>query len=526
MAQFLDNAGAFIRGLAGWRRFLFAFLAGALSALSFAPFGLWPLLLLGFAALALLIDGAVAHARPTRSAAFAGWAFGFGQFLVGLYWVGYAFLVDSADHLWQLPFIALIFPGGLALFIALAAAASAYVWRAGWPRIFILAAAYAIAEWIRGNIFTGFPWNLPGYGWGASLAVLQSVSLIGVYGLSLLTILFGASLALLFAPARKKEWPLTAALTLLFVLIWIGGAIRLNTAVSDVAGVHLRLVQPNVPQQDKYLPSLRAQHWRELMDLSLAKGSGPAPTHIIWPESAPPFLLAREAQALDDVALLTGTKRVLMTGAARVDVEPGKEPTFYNSFYIFAHGGELIGTYDKFHLVPFGEYVPAFLQKLGLSNVVNIPGSFGFGSGPQTFSVPGAPPVGPLICYEILFPGEVTARTRPQWFVNVTDDSWFGPSSSAGPYQHLLIARVRAIEEGLPVARAANTGISAVIDPLGRIVAKLGSGEAGVVDSALPAALPETFFAKFGEAGFLLMLIFAGAAGLFWRAATSGRQAR
>ena len=526
MAQFLDNAGAFIRRLAGWRRFLFAFLAGALSALSFAPFGLWPLLLLGFAALALLIDGAVTHARPVRSAAFAGWAFGFGQFLVGLYWVGYAFLVDSVDHLWQLPFIALIFPGGLALFIALAAALSAYMWRAGWPRIFILAAAYAIAEWVRGNIFTGFPWNLPGYGWDASLAVLQSVSLVGVYGLSLLTILFGASLALLFAPARAKEWPAAAALTLLFVLMWIGGAVRLNSAVPDVPGVHVRLVQPNVPQQDKYMPSLRAQHWRELMDLSLAKGSGPAPTHIIWPESAPPFLLAREAQALDDVAILTGAKRVLMTGAARVDVEPGKEPTFYNSFYIFAHGGQLIGTYDKFHLVPFGEYVPAFLQKLGLSNVVNIPGSFGFGSGPQTFPVPGAPPVGPLICYEILFPGEVTARNRPQWFVNVTDDSWFGPPSSSGPYQHLLIARVRAIEEGLPVARAANTGISAVIDPLGRIVAKLGSGEAGVVDSTLPAALPETFFAKFGEAGFLLMLIFAGAVGLFWPAATSGRQAR
>jgi apolipoprotein N-acyltransferase len=215
-----------------------------------------------------------------------------------------------------------------------------------------------------------------------------------------------------------------------------------------------------------------------------------------------------------------------MTGALRVDVKPGKEPTFYNSFMVFAHGGQLIATYDKFHLVPFGEYVPDFLRKLGLSNVVNIPGSFGFGTGPVTISVPGAPPMGPLICYEILFPGEVTAKDRPQWFVNVTDDSWFGPPSSAGPYQHLLIARVRAIEEGLPVARAANTGISAVIDPMGRIVAKLGSGKAGVVDSALPAALPETFFAKFGEAGFLLMLIFAGAVGLLWPAATSGRQAR
>jgi apolipoprotein N-acyltransferase len=525
MALFLDNAGAFVRGLTGWRRFLFAFAAGALSALSFAPFGIWPLLLLGFAALTLLIDGAVTHRNPVRSAAFAGWAFGFGQFLIGLYWVGYAFLVDAADHLWQLPFIALILPGGLALFITLAAAVSAYGWRTGWQRVFILTACYAAAEWLRGNIFTGFPWNLPGYGWAASLGVLQSASVIGVYGLSFLTVLFGASLALLFAPSRVKEWPVPAALTLLFILIWVGGALRLNAQIPDVAGVRLRLVQPNVPQQDKYIPELRAQHWRELMDLSLAK-NGPAPTHIIWPESAPPFLLARQAQALDEVAILTGTNRVLMTGALRVDVTAGQEPTFYNSFMVFAHGGKLIATYDKFHLVPFGEYVPDFLRKLGLSNVVNIPGSFGFGTGPVTISVPGAPPMGPLICYEILFPGEVTAKDRPQWFVNVTDDSWFGPPSSAGPYQHLLIARVRAIEEGLPVARAANTGISAVIDPMGRIVAKLGSGKAGVVDSALPAALPETFFAKFGEAGFLLMLIFAAAMGLLWPAATSGRQTR
>ena len=526
MLGFLDSSGAFIRDLAGWRRFLLAFVSGVLSALSFAPFGLWPLLLLGFAALALLIDGTATHRHPIRSAAFAGWAFGFGQFLCGLYWVAYAFLVDSADHLWQLPFIALILPGGLALFIALAAAASAYFWRAGWPRIFILAVCYAAAEWLRGNILTGFPWNLPGYGWDASLAVLQSVSVVGVYGLSFLTILFGASFALLFGPARAKDWPLPATLTLLFALIWAGGVVRLSASLPDVPGVHLRLVQPNVPQQDKYLPSLRAQHWRELMDLSLAKSGSAPPTHIIWPEAAPPFLLARDAQALDDVAILTGTNRVLLTGALRADVQPGKEPIFYNSFYIFAHGGQLIATYDKFHLVPFGEYVPSFLQKLGLSNVVNIPGSFGFGSGPRTFAIPGAPPVGPLICYEILFPGEVTASNRPQWFVNVTDDSWFGPPSSAGPHQHLLIAQVRAIEEGLPVARAANTGISAVIDPMGRIVAKLGSGRAGVVDSTLPVALPETFFAKFGGVEFLLMLIFAGAVGLFWPVATSGRQTR
>ena len=523
MTAYLDRAGVFVRALTGWRRFLFAFVTGLLSALSFAPFGIFPFLLLGCAALVLLIDGAVTRVRPVRNAAFAGWSFAFGQFLGGLYWIAYAFLVDARDHLWQLPFIAMLLPGGLALLIAVGCAGAAYLWRTDGWRVFTFAACYMAAEWLRGNLFTGFPWNLPGYGWAASLAVLQSASVVGIYGLSLLTVLFGASLALLFAPRRIRDWKIPAALTALFVAMWMGGAVRLGTNVGEVPNVHLRIVQPNVAQRDKYAPALRARHWRELIELSLAKRGGPAPTHIIWPEAAPPFLLARDGQALDDVTILTGTSRVLMTGAVRVEVAPGSEPKFFNSFYVFAHGGELISTYDKFHLVPFGEYVPDFLRNLGLSNVVNIPGSFGFGSGPRTIDVPGAPPVGPLICYEILFSGEVTASDRPQWLVNVTDDSWFGPPSSTGPRQHLLIARVRAIEEGLPVARAANTGISAMIDPLGRIGASLASEQAGVVDSSLPQALPETIFARFGEIGFLLLLIGCSVTGVLWPRATSGR---
>jgi len=273
------------------------------------------------------------------------------------------------------------------------------------------------------------------------------------------------------------------------------------------------------------VPSLRAQHWRELIELSLAK-KGVAPTHIIWPESAPPFLLQRNAAALDDIAILTGTDRVLMTGAVRADFVPGKDPVPYNSFYIFAHGGQIIATYDKFHLVPFGEYVPAFLQKLGLGNVINMPGSFGSGDGPHTFQIPGAPPVGPLICYEILFPGAVVGSERPQWLANVTDDSWFGPASSSGPRQHLLIARVRAIEEGLPIARDANTGITAMIDPLGRILGTIVSNQVGVLDTELPQALPETLFARFGETGFFLLLFLCLAMGVFLPGATIGRRGR
>jgi apolipoprotein N-acyltransferase len=379
-------------------------------------------------------------------------------------------------------------------------------------------------EWIRGWLFTDFPWNLPAYGWGASLAVMQVNAITGAYGFSLLTILFGASLALLFD--RSRDWIAPAAMTGLFVLIWIGGAFRLaSTKVATVPGVRLRLVQPNVAQKDKYIPSQRAEHWRELVELSLVK-HGPTLTHIIWPESAPPFLLARAPGALDDVAILTGTDRVLMTGAVRAEVAPGETPKFFNSFYIFAHSGQLVATYDKFHLVPFGEYVPHFLQAIGLSNVVNMPGSFGMGDGPQTFALPGAPPVGPLICYEILFPGDVIGAARPQWLVNVSDDSWFGPSSSSGPWQHLLTARVRAIEEGLPVARDTNTGITAMIDPLGRLIGTLPHSQTGVLDSDLPRALPETMFARFGESIFLVLLVACLATGLFGGRATAGRERR
>jgi apolipoprotein N-acyltransferase len=523
--HWLDAPGAFVRDLTGWRRFFLAFVTGLLSALSFAPFGLFPFLLLGFAILVLLIDGAQIRRHSVRSAALAGWAFGFGQFLAGLYWVAYAFLVDPIAHAWQLPIIALIFPGGLALLPALACGFAARFWRTGPARIFLFAACYAATEWLRGNILTGFPWNLPAYGWGASLGVLQSTAFVGAYGLSLLTILFGASLAPLFDGTR--DWKFPGALVALFVLIWLGGVWRLEaTQIADVPHVQLRLVQPNVPQQDKFNSALRVAHWRELIDLSLARGKGPTPTHIIWPESAPPFLLGREPGALDNIAILTGTDRVLMTGAVRAETTSGAPPHFFNSFYIFAHGGALIATYDKFHLVPLGEYVPWpwLLKTLGLTKLVNIPGSFDFGDGPHTYTIPGAPPVGPLICYEILFPGEVTAPDRPSWLVNVTDDSWFGPPSSSGPKQHMLIARVRAIEEGLPIARAANTGISAMIDPLGRVRASLALGRAGVVDSALPQALPETVFARFGEVAFFLLL-FASLAAAFAFPAVEQRRA-
>ena len=502
----LTAAADFVRALEGWRRFLLAFTAGLLSVLAFAPFGISPFLLLDYAVLVLLIDGAQTRRRPVLSAAIAGWAFGFGTFLGGFYWVGYAFVVDAAMHAWQIPIVECALPGGMALYPMAACAVAAAFWRPGPSRIFLFAACYGAGEWLRGHLLTGFPWNLPAYGWGASLGVMQANALVGAYGLSLLTVLFGASFAEF--GAAKRGWILPASLTALFVLFWLGGDLRLAlTPEVNVPGVRLRIVQPDIPQREKYLPEYRARNWRTLMSLSLANHGAP-PTHIVWPEAAPPFLLAREPEALDDVALLTGQHAVLMTGAVRGEPDGGRI-RFFNSFYIFAHGGQLLATYDKFHLVPFGEYLPLapIFDALGISKLVDSPGDFTPGAGPQSFALPGAPPAGPLICYEILFPGAVVGADRPGWLVNVTDDSWFGPPSSTGPYQHFLTARVRAIEEGLPVVRAANTGISGVIDAEGRITASLPPGGKAVLDSPLPQALQPTLYARMGDALFALLLV-------------------
>jgi apolipoprotein N-acyltransferase len=509
---FVDRTALSLQRVRGIRRLATAAGLGAIGALGFEPFSVFPLLLLSYAGFVLLLDGAAASPRRLRQGFGIGWAYGLGLFLVGLHWVGYAFLVDAEAHAWELPFVAVLMPGGLGLFFATGAWVCMLRWRPGVPRIFLFALVFAVIEWLRGHLLTGFPWNLPAYGWGASLGVLQSASVFGAYGLSLLTLLFGASLAAL--PRMKDiqaRW-LPAAITAFFIALWGNGELRLFTATDEVvAGVHLRIVQPDTPQTEKYVDRYLLRNWQRLIDLSAAPAAIP-PTHIIWPEAAPPFQpLARFPEALADIARLTGDTRVLLTGEVRVDGD-GPRARYYNSFAMFGPHGKLLATSDKFHLVPFGEYLPfeATLRSIGLTEIAANTG-FSSGPGPQTFSVPGAPLVGPLICYEVIFPQAVTGDPRPLWLVNMTDDSWFGPN--AGPMQHFLIARVRAIEEGLPIVRAANSGISAVIDPYGRVPARLDLGLRGSIDHDLPAALAPTPFARFGDFILLaLYLICAGAA--------------
>jgi apolipoprotein N-acyltransferase len=504
--SFLARSGDRVRGLSGWRRILFAFGCGAFSALGFAPLEFFPALLLGYAALLLLLDAADASPHPMRAGFGAGWAFAFGQFLIGWHWIGYAFLVDPSAHLWQMPFALVILTAGQALYAGIACALALYFWQDGPARLLVFAVLYAASEWLRGHVLTGFPWNLPAYGWGASLAILQSMALIGAYGLSFLTILLGASLAQFTRP-RAGRAPL--AMLLLFLVLWGGGALRLmSNPTQNVPGVALRIVQPDIPQREKDPVRFWARNWQRLLTLSARSGN---PTIIIWPEAAPPpFMFQRYPSSLDEISLLTGPNRTLITGATRA-TRTVNDLSFYNSLFIFGPGGTPPALYDKFHLVPFGEYVP-FAQTLNLIGITKLTsGQEGWstGDGPHTYQLRGAPAVTPLICYEIIFPAAVTSGQRPGWFVNVTDDSWFGPW--AGPYQHLLIARARAIEEALPVARAANTGISAVIDPYGRVTARLALGNMGVLDARLPKAAAISTYARYGDLTFVLLLFAATA---------------
>jgi len=516
-----EHAASWVADLKGLRRAGFATILGALSVLAFAPVHAWPVLFLAFGALVWLLDGCCAQReglwQRLKCARLVGFWFGFGYFLAGLYWIAEAFLVEPWRHGWLLPFVMTAMPGGMALFYAAACVLAMILWLPGAGRIFALAIAFGLAEFARGHVLTGLPWNLVGYGLLATLPLMQLAALFGVYALSLLAVLLFTSPAAIFAPAGtrlaggKGTAALAALLVLLFGVGYVWGERRLASAPHDSTGLRLRIVQANIDQADKWRPENSAEIFTDYLDLTKSAGLDGV-NIVIWPETAVPFLLADTPEALTDIgdALPDGTS--LLVGSARLAEEKDSQsepsaPRIYNSLLVVDDQGRVRGSYDKIHLVPLGEYLPFqdFLESLGFMQLTGVRGGFSSGTGSPLLAVPGAPLARPLICYEIIFPDEIASRgARPGWLLNVTNDAWFG--SSAGPYQHFHQAQVRAIEQGLPVARAANTGISAVIDPYGRILAEIGLGEQGVIDTDLPKAGPATFFVQFGIGLEMLLL--------------------
>jgi apolipoprotein N-acyltransferase len=499
----------------GWRRCLIAFLAGALSALAMAPFNAWPILFLTLPALVWLIDGS----GGVAVAAWTGWWFGFGYFVAGLYWIGYAFLVDAPTFGWMLPFAVLGLPAVLAIYTAVGVATARLLWTRGAVRILALAAALTATEYLRGHLFTGFPWNAFGYAIAAPLPLAQSASLVGLWGMTFVVIVIFAT------PATLADDPVDTARPLMPLLIGIAaligltgyGASRLNRNPTRLVDkVHLRIMQPNLQQDVRFNYAARKQVMDRYTALS-NQATGPSAsgmkdvTHLIWPESPFPFFLTREPDALAQITQLLPQGAELITGGVRV-AEPYNPaaPAAFNSIYVIDHSGSIVALYDKVHLVPFGEYLPfrPLLERLGMEVVTKQIGGFQAGDRRRLITIQGTPPALPLICYEIIFPDAIVPPgARPGWIVNVTNDGWFGIST--GPYQHFQQARISAIEEGLPLVRAANTGISAVVDPVGRIVDSLPLGEEGVVDSPLPRSIRAPLYARVGDIPAAMMVAIA-----------------
>jgi apolipoprotein N-acyltransferase len=535
----MTHIATWVAGLGGWRRGLFAALLGALSVLAFAPVHAWPILFVTFGALVWLLDGC--HTNNTslsdrlKCAGIAGFWFGFGYFLAGLYWIAEAFLVEPWRHGWLLPFVMTAMPGGMALFFAAACALAMLLWLPGAGRVFALAIAFGVAEFARGHVLTGLPWNLIGYGLLGPLPLMQLASLFGVYALSLIAVLLFAMPAAAIAPAgsglggRKVTAAFAALLVLLLGAGYVWGERRLAAAPYDGTGVRLRIVQANIDQAEKWRPENAAEIFTDYLDLTKS-ASLDRINIVIWPETAVPFFLDGADDALLAIGATLPEGASLLVGSARLVEERDRQGSLearrvYNSLLVVDHQGRVVDAYDKIHLVPFGEFLPFqdFLESLGFMQLTGVRGGFSAGIRARLLSIPGAPAARALICYEIIFPGEIVeAGTRPQWLINLTNDAWFG--SSAGPYQHFHQAQVRAVEQGLPVARAANTGISAVIDAYGRVRAEIGLGKQGVIDADLPKVVPATPFVQFGPAIEIGALALALAAWLAWRVRLTRRE--
>ncbi|WP_374378047.1 apolipoprotein N-acyltransferase [Dongia sp.] len=498
--QMMARLYARVEALAGWRRRGFAVLLGALSALGFAPVHAVPVFAVSLIGLYWLIQSA-----PTRRMAFnIAWFWSFGHFAAGNFWIANSFLLDIVRFGWMMPPVI----AGLAAYLALyPALAGALAWRKGDlspGRIVAFAGLWLVTEWLRSHVLTGYAWNLAAYVWDVSPAMMQSAALWGSWGLSLLTVaIFTLPAALATPPlagAKQRAAVFgTVGAALALVLLFAGGAWRLaGDSGEHVPGVTLRIVQANVSQIEKLKGGFSAQHFEKHMRLTRETPGLEKVTHVIWPESAIPFLLDRQPELRQIIASIVPAKGALIAGTIRGAPSIGELSQIWNSLVVITPNGEVSASADKAHLVPLGEYVPMrslfpFISKL-------TPGSMDFSAapGPTTIAVPGAPSIGPSICYEVIFPGAVVDETqRPDWLVNITNDGWFG--NSPGPYQHFTSARFRAVEEGIPLVRAANTGISGVIDAYGRIEVETKLGESAVIDVALPKAQEQpTIFASNG----------------------------
>ena len=490
-----------------------ALVAGGLTVLTLPPFSWLIAVPVAFSVLFIVLRNI-----STSRAFLVGWAFGLGQFGIGISWIAESFYVDAER------FGALAIPAvaglsaGLAIFPGMAAMLFAAIMQrravGGIAAGLLFATCWVATEWLRGHVLTGFPWNLAAYALVDYAALRQPAAWVGSYGLGFLTVFIGILPGVLTVAAPKRRAPVLVLFAVAVAGFWVGGALRSGQDVppTDVA---LRIVQGNVPQVEKWVPGSRQRALEKYLGLSAQPGRFDV---LLWPETAFPGFLDEDAAARARISAALPDGRILLTGAPdRVEGDGGTR--YFNTVQAYDGTSEILTGYAKHHLVPFGEYVP-LRGWLPIERLTEGLGDFTPGPGPRTLAIPGAPLVAVAICYEIIFPGHVVDDLfRPDWIFNATNDAWFG--TSIGPEQHLASARMRAVEEGLPVVRAANTGISAIIDANGNVVARLDTGETGTIDAGLPGARTPTPYARFGD-WTLLVLVF-GCWVFGWLASLLGR---
>ena len=492
-----------------WYAPLTALLAGLAAGLAHPPFGLLPGLL-GYSLILLRLE-TISGPRPLRTAFQLGWLAGLGYFGVSTWWIAEPFLVDPRVYGWMAPFAVVLMGGGLALFWG----AAGLVYRALRPRgvwkALVFAGVFAAFEWLRGHVLTGFPWNLPGESWRAGSAPSQTAALVGVYGLTWITLVISAAPALLMLPIQRlTQAGAMVATGIALIALYAGGAGRLSAAARPVYAADapiLRVVQADIDQKEKWKPENLDLVFDAYADLTLLPAAQ-RPDVIIWPEGALPAviddLIAPGSPYAPRLRDLIQPGQTLLMGANRVEPAGRGQYRYFNTLVAFrreARSLRIGGFYDKHRLVPFGEFLPLgdLAGRLGIRSLVHMPEDFTPGPPPRPMRLTGVPALQPLICYEALFPGLVARGERPAWILNISNDAWFGATS--GPWQHLNIASYRAIEQGLPIIRATPTGVSAVIDPQGRILPgkSLGLGKTGVIDARLPSPARATLYSQAGD---------------------------
>lgn len=491
-----------------------ALAAGAGAAVAHPPFGFLPGLL-GYALLMFLAE----RSTSARGGFWMGWLAGFAYFFISCWWVAEAFLINPAQA-WMAPFAASLLPIGLGLFWGTATALYRRFLPSGVKRALFFAALFCLLEWLRGHVLTGFPWNPAGASWRAGSAASQFAAVAGVYGLSFVTVAAAAAFGPLLGTGSRKAGAGAALLGgVVLTALVVGGSVRLGQARLELTDTVVRIVQADVDQESKWTP----EAYRDIVDRYVnltARPGAVRPDLIIWPEGALPAsanqVFAPDSAEAVAIARAVQPGQSLIMGLSRgaPDFSAPGGGWYFNSLFVLTHQGQdglnISAVYDKYRLVPFGEYLPAgdLLGALGVRSLTHMPVDFSPGPRPAPIDIPGASRAQPLICYESLYPGFTPGSAgRPGWIVNISNDAWFGRTS--GPLQHLNLASYRAIETGLPVVRSTPTGVSAMIDPWGRVIGdqRLEPGESGVIDARLPRPTAITFYGRFGDRLFWLAVL-------------------